>query len=288
MSQFFRRVVNIAVAPKTEGAAGALAAIESSMGFEISNLDCTFQVKKNLKAEPNTCELKVFNLAEETRRTLETPKKLTLRLEAGYPDLVAQLFLGEVRSAHSHREGENIITEISTGDSEKELASSRLALSIGPKVPAQVALMAIARSFKGVGIGNVGAASAKLAAKGSAFFGPGSALYGNSRQMLTDFCRSADLEWSIQDGMLQILDRAKALADKAVYLSAETGLVGSPTVDHKGIVSATAFIQPDLRPGRKVQFDTLSFKGGYRIEDCEYTGDTNGNDWYCKFQARKY
>lgn len=287
MTQLFRRVVNIVVAPKTEGAAGALAAIEGAMGFELSNLDCAFQVKKNLKPEPNTCELKVYNLSRDTRRVLEISKKLVLRLEAGYPDAVAQLFLGEVRSAHTHREGADLVTEISTGDSEKELQKARIQLSVGPKVPAQVALTAIARTL-GVGLGNVAPAAAKLAAKGKTIFGPGTVIQGSAAQALTDFCRSADLEWSIQDGVLQILDRAKALDDKAVLLSPDTGLIGSPTVDNKGVLQVTALIQPDLRPGRKIDLRSESFKGGYRIEECEYTGDTSGADWSVKMSCKKY
>lgn len=287
MTALFRRVVNVTVAPKSDGAGGALSAIEKSLGFDLSNLDCTFKAKKNLKAEPNTCQVKLYNLAPETRRVLETTKKLVMRLEAGYPHSVAQLFLGEVRSAHTTREASDFVTEITTGDSEKEMGTARINLSIGPKVPASVALNAIAQAL-GVGLGNVSTMAAKLAAKGAAFFGPGTAISGNAARAMTDFCRSADLEWSIQDGVIQILDRGTALNEQAVYLSPDTGLVGSPSVDHKGIVTATAFIQPDLRPGRKVQFDSLGFKGGYKIEDCEYTGDTAGTEWYVKMSCKKY
>lgn len=285
MTALFRRVVNVTVAPT--GSEGALGAIESTLGFELSNLDCAFQAKKSLKLEPNTCELKLYNLSQETRRTLETPKKLMLRLDAGYPDAVAQLFLGEVRSAHSHRENADIVTEISTGDSAKELATARIHMSVGPKVPASVALLAICRELK-VGMGNAAVMAAKLQAKGVVFFGSGTVITGSARRALQDFCRSADLECSIQDGVLQILDRGKALESKAVYLSPGTGLVGSPTIDNKGIVSVTAFIQPDLRPGRKIQIDAESVKGGFRIQECEFLGDTAGNEWYCKMSAKAY
>jgi len=287
MTALFRRVVSITVAPKTEGAGGALATIESSMGFDLSNIDAVFRVKKSLKPEPNTCELKLFNLAQETRRILQAPKKLVLRLEAGYPDALAQIFLGEVRSAHSHREGPDIITECSCGDSEKELAGARVNLSIGPKVPAHVAMMAIVREL-GVGEGNAAVMASKLAAKGVAFYGKGIALYGNAARRMTDFCNSADLEWSVNDGVLQILDRGKALEDKAVLLSPSTGLIGAPTIDHKGIATVTALIQPDLRPGRKIALESAELNGGFRIQDCEYSGDTRGQEWYVKMSCKAY
>lgn len=137
----------------------------------------------------------------------------------------------------------------------------------------------------GVGLGNVQNAVAKLTARGAQFFGSGTAIVGNAAEELTTFCRSAELEWSIQDGLLQILDRGTSLDDLAVLLSSESGLIGSPSVDHKGIASATALIQPDLSPGRKVTFDSLALKGTYRITDVEYSGDTAGTDWHAKLTA---
>lgn len=289
MAVLFRRVVNVVVGPKTQGASTALSAIEQGNAVDVSALDCTFRVRKNLKQEPNKCELDIYNLSDSSRRLLETPNKLVLRLEAGYPDAISQLYLGEVRAAQSIKDGPDIITHIESGDSEKEMQSAHINLSIGPKVPADVALTAIARSL-GVGLGNVQKAAAKLRSKGSAPFGQGSLVFGSATRALDDFCRSADLEWSVQDGVLQILDRGKALEGSAVLLSPSTGLVGSPSVDHKGVVSFTALIQPDLHPGKKVTFDSQSVKAGqgYRIQECEYSGDSSGSEWYVSGKAVKY
>jgi hypothetical protein len=287
--RLFKRVVRVAVAPKTEGAGAALAAVEKGLGLDLSALACSFKVKKHLKPEANSCEITLYNLSPASRSILSTPKKLTVRLEAGYEDAVAQLYLGEIRGAQTTREGSDWVTKIETGDSEKEIQSARITLSIGAKVPAGTALVAIARALK-VGVGNAEAKANELAARGKVFFGPGTAIYGNAAQELTDFCASADLEWSIQDGVIQILDRGKALESQAALLSSSTGLIGSPTVDHKGVVTFKALIQPDLRPGHKVAFDTVQFKAtqGYRIEECDYDGDTEGTSWYVTGKAKKY
>lgn len=284
--QLFRHVVNVTVAPGESGT-NAIGTIQNRRGFDLSDLDCSFKVKKSLKPEPNTAEVRIYNLAAETRKILETSKKLVLRLEAGYVDNVSQLFLGEIRSAHSTREGPDTITEISTGDSEKELAGSQIKLTIGPKLPADAVLLMIAREL-GLGLGNVAQAAARLQARGITPFGKGTVIAGNAARAMTDFCRSADLEWSVQDGVIQIVDRGKALEDKAVLLSSSTGLIGSPSVDNQGTLKFKALIQPDLVPGRKVLFESLSFNGGYRIQKCEYSGDTAGNEWFCDGEAVKY
>lgn len=264
--------------------------------LDVSKLRCAFKVKKNLKPEPNTCEIKVWNLSGESRSKLESAAKLPVRLEAGYTDPTStfkgsgtsQLYLGEVRTAHSFTEGPDIITEVETGDSEKEIQKNRIHVSIGPMVPVEAALASIATALK-VNPGNIGQAVALLKTKGvAAMFGRGTALSGNAARELTDFCRSAGLEWSIQDGKLQILDRNKPLAKTAILLSSSSGLIGSPTVDGKGVVKAKCLIIPDIFPGRLVVFNARHLKGGYRIEEVEFNGDTHGQDWYAELSLKKY
>lgn len=291
------RAYSLTVAPT--GGAGGLGAIESSLGLDVSALRCVFKVKKSLKAEPNTAEIKVYNLSESSRRILEAASKLSVRLEAGYESTgTSQLYLGEARSAWtSWLPDQSCETTITTGDSEKEIQESRIHVSVGAGVPPDVALTAIARALN-VGEGNVAQALATLKAKGvAAMFGPGTAISGSAARELTDFCRSAGLEWSVQDGKLQILDKGRALNALAVELGPDSGLIGSPTIDfaassktNKGgvYVKARALLIPELTPGRKVSFKSKAVSGGYRIEEVEYVGDSHGGDWYANIVARSY
>lgn len=284
----FGRDYNVTVAP-----ANAI------QGLDVSNLRCTFKAKKSLRPEPNTCEVQIFGLSEKSRHTLERANKLIMRLEAGYIDTgTSQLFLGEVRNAWSKLEGVDIITTIATGDGETEIKEARLNVTIGPNVPLDRALQAILDSFNkvgSVGSGNLFQAAATLRAKGVAMFGPGTVLTGNTARRLTDICRSAGLEWSIQDGNIQILNKNKPIAAKAINLSASSGLIGSPEVNFsassktkKGgvTVKAKCFIIPGLDPGKLVVFDTRFITGGYRIEDVSYEGDTHGDAWFTTIECR--
>ncbi len=283
MADLFNRKVKISVAPR--GSAGTLGAIENSMGFDLSDIDCTFRVKKSLKPEPNTCTLQIFNLAEGTRRVLESASKLGLRLEVGYESGTLVLFEGEIRSAHSFRDHADIITEISTGDSEEEMRTARISFTVGPQQPTDTALRSIVTAM-GVGAGNVGQVAAKIKAKGKAIFGPGTVFHGNARVALDQICKSCGLEWSTQDGNMQLLELGRGLDAVSVELTPETGLVDFPTVDHKGVLSAKAFIQPDLVPGRLVTISSVGARGTFRLIDCEYIGDTQGNDWHVQMHGK--
>jgi hypothetical protein len=256
---------------------------------ELSELAFSFQVQKSLKPEPNTCEIKIYNLAPETRQKFESATANAVRIEAGYGGDNSQIYLGEVRAAWTTIEGADVVTTLSTGDSEKEIQTARINVSIGAKAPADVALRALVRAL-GVKSGNVEHAVRVLQTKGVAagLFPSGTVLSGQVHREMTDFCRSANLEWSVQDGAIQILDKGKALEGKAVVLASDTGLYGSPTVDSKGIVTARCALIPELRPGVKVVLDAIGVKGGYRVHTCEYVGDTWGDSWDCTITAQKY
>ncbi len=275
-----------------------VAPVGSPLGLDVSELRCEFKCKKTLKPDPNTCEIKIYNLSENSRHTLESAAKLVVRLEAGYIETgTSQLFLGEVRSAFTVAEGDgDIVTTITTGDSEKEMQEAKLHMTVAAGMSADVVLAAIAAALK-VSPGNLAQAAALLKLKGAtAMFGvQGSAVSGNAARMLTDLCRSGGLEWSIQDGVLQILDKNKPLVQQAVLLSPDTGLVGSPAVDYSassktkkgGItVKAKTFIIPELAPGRLVVMKSRFVTGGFRIEEIEYEGDTAGEAWYAHLTLR--
>lgn len=106
---------------------------------------------------------------------------------------------------------------------------------------------------------------------------------------MTDLCRSAGLEWSIQDGCLQLLNIGEALStNEAIQLDSSTGLIGSPSVDSQGVLEFTTLLIPGIAPGVLVDMDSLFVKGGYRIEKVRYQGETVGQDWYAHCTAVKY
>lgn len=257
--------------------------------LDVSALRCSFKTKKNLLPHPNSCELKIWNLSEKSRTSLSSKKVLKCRVEAGYESTgTTQLFLGEVRSATHEVDGPDVVTTVETGDSDKAIATTRIQLSVGPTVPVTQVLEAIVSKL-GIGKGNLLQIAPVLATKGKAtLFGVGSAISGSAARAMTDLCRSAGLEWSVQDGNLQILDLNKSLAGKAVLLSPSTGLIGSPTVDGKGVLKAKALIIPELVPGRLVVIDSKSVKGGYRVQVVEHTGDSHGSEWYVEIEGKKY
>jgi hypothetical protein len=250
-----------------------------------SALRVTFKATKTLKPDPNTCEVKVYNLNADQRAALSAKKKPVVSLTAGYKGELTHIFLGEALHVEHERAGADIISTISTTDGGDKAQHARVNVSFGPRTKIDTVLRAVVKSL-GLKDGNTTKAAAELA-KGlkADIYLEGVTLSGNAAHELTHLARSAGLEWSIQDGAVQFLNLGKPSAEFATVLG-ESVLIGTPSISNKGIVKGTTFIQRDFIPGRQVQIDHPFLKGAFRLEKCDYTGDTYAEDWYVNFEAK--
>ncbi len=246
-----------------------------------------FKVKKTLKPEPNTAEVRVFNLNPDHRSALEHIKTASVMIEAGYEQGLSVLFLGDLRTAISVDDGPDIVTSLSSGDGEKAVQTAQVSVSFkkGTANPQKV-LETVAKAL-GVGEGNLKQALTQLSALDN-HFSEGTVISGSAYREMNAITRSLGLTWSIQDGKLQILPLRQALDGEAIVVSPETGMVGSPTVDSDGVLKVSMLMAPDVFPGRKLVLKSKRLQGQYRIEACEYTGDTHGQDWYISIEAKRY
>lgn len=255
-------------------------------GVSIEALDIAFSVKRTLKREPNTAKIDVYNMAPATRALISGKPSLDVALEAGFVGRMGLLYLGQVRGAVNAIERPEIITTIETGDGEKALRKGHISVPVGPSMPIDQVLRLIARAL-GVKPGNLDAAAARLRAGGRTLYPVDTVLHGNAAQTLDDFCRAAGIEWSIQNGGLQLVDRGKAIASKPFVLQAESGLIGSPTIDGEGKLDVTCELNPELRPGLPILVNARFVKGLFRIVEIEYAGDTAGDTWDCVIKGER-
>lgn len=251
----------------------------------ITEPQISFKVERSLDPIPNKIELVIFNLNSETRNRLEQSKKPTLQLSAGYAQKTGVLFLGEAVSIRSHLRRPEWLTEVSGGDSESDLAESRVNLSFGPGTDFATVVVKVAESMGKVGIGNLKKAIEKATLKGSKSFKKGVTVSGPSKKELDRLLLAAGLQWSVQSGQFQILDANRTLSTTAIVLSAETGLIEA-LVDSDGTLEFTCLLNPDIVPGRQVVLQSRSVSGYWRCESVIYSGDRDGTDWYCRGHAR--
>lgn len=252
----------------------------------VSDLRFAFSVERTLRPTPNKAEIKIYNLTEAHRLELSALASIPVVLSAGYSDVTPLIFKGDLRNAPSTFTSPDWVTTISGADGGTRRRTARTRRSFRPGSTLATVVNALASDL-GVGAGNVSEtiANSRLAGASTTFVA-GTVLDGNAWGQLVALCRSAELELSIQNGALQVLPLGQALAGTAIYLQADSGLVGSITKDTRGRLKFKTLMIPDMFPGRLVEPRTRNVSGGnYRVTKCSYKGDTHGADWSIECEA---
>ena len=265
-------------------------------GLDLSNLRIVFKIKKSDAQTPNTAEIRVYNLAEDTAKQIQKEFSRVI-LQAGYESNYGVIFDGNIKQVRTGREnGVDTYLDIAAGDGDDayNYAIVNTTLAAGASQADQINASANSMSGKGVGKGFIGdTGSAKLAR--------GKVMYGNARDYLRQSAQASGTTWSVQDGKLQFIDRTAVLPGQAVVLNSKSGMVGAPEQTNDGI-KAKCLLNPMLKIGVRVMIDekdvekaklpdtskdsaankpaAISSDGVYRLLTVEHGGDTRGNDWY--------
>ena len=254
---------------------------------DISGLDMAFQIEKTILFEPNTCEIKIWNLNEENRSILRAHRHhVPVMLKAGYEGSLGLLFKGNLSEVFSMREGPDWVTTIRSGDGLKVLQTARVSKSFAAGTLVVDVLKEVARTL---GLATGDAITFLEKHGGIKRFPSGAAVSGSSALQLQKLLRSVGMSASIQDGTLQVLPHGKALEQSAVLLSPERGLVGSPDMSNRLVMRARSLLNPELFPGRKVKIESSEIKGRvFRIERVNFSGETFGPNWYADIEAKRF
>lgn len=255
-----------------------------------TDLHVGFDITRTTKRTPNKGKIEIYNLSPTTRQTLEqSGRGLVVRLDAGYRTTVpSTLFLGELRKAVTTRTGASLLTTIEADDAGIAFLNGRVNLSYGMGTLVKQALIDLVGAM-GIGQGNLSMFWDRPLEGAGNVFPRGTVLSGSAREELDGLIRSMGLRWSVQNGALQIQDRGQPIpAAQVVDLSESSGLIGAPSADQRGVVSADALILPGLEPGGKVNLRSMRFNGGYEIRQVQYIGSNFAKEWYAKLTLRPY
>jgi len=256
--------------------------------LEFEDLRVVFEATKTLAKEPNKLDLKIYNLSEQSRGRIQK-KDAVVIVQAGYRGTgLAQIFQGNARTISHSYSGVDWITKVTCGDGETAMRTARISKSFKQGVDAKAVFKDLVSAI-GLPSGNALKTIESAAMRGLGAFTSGFSLQGGAYDLLHDRARAAGLRLFVHDGQLQLLGDTDTTVDTAVFLSADTGLKGSPERGEKGVVKARAFLNPDIYPGRRVQLDSLVIKGQFRCEKCTHKADTHGgsDDWETTMELKE-
>ena len=276
----------------------------NAAGKLLDGIDVEFTVNKSLKKEPNTGEITIYNLSEDSRRFISEQKRPVIEIRAGYQkpgvsegiesaltaigvegdDSPPLLFRGEMKEAVHKRQGPDWLTVLRSGDGAK---ARRANINQSFKGPVQIEkVLEKAADAMGVSVGNAIAAFKKGDFGGGVkeFF-EGVTLSGNAGEELEKLLKSKGLQFSIQNEELQVLPRGGAVNSRAVLITPSTGLIGSPEPGEENRIKARSLLNPEIYPGRKVAIQSAAVDATYVVIQATYSGATNGADYAVEFEG---
>jgi hypothetical protein len=253
----------------------------------IKNLRISFSILKSLAWSTNTANIKVWNLSNDNRNLIKDYGD-EVTLYAGYRTVSGPqlLFIGDTTAVSHIYDQPEIVTVLECGDGEKYLNQLRVNLSYSEKVKARTVLEQIAKQMN--------LPIAEISISDDLEYRNGYSFNNMGKDALNEVCAYLGLQWSVQNGALQVIPLNGTITQPTIEINEMTGMQGIPQrftykrLDlYRAVTAPTTGYQvasslnPLLLPGGKINLQSshLGIKGIYRMENVRHQGDTYGFDW---------
>lgn len=259
-----------------------------SVGFEIGGtspyaLHISFSVQKQELESSNTAKVQVWNLNKQNLATLEA-ENCFLLLKAGYGNTLPVILSGTVSHTSTRKDGSDMLTEIEVVDGLMEVRDTWVSMSYAGKVNTKKILDDTAAQM-GLTVTYSYNATFSDIPNGFSFV-------GQAKNALSKACAVSGLEWSIQNGVLQIKKPGDVMNREVYVLSPETGLIEIPervqisSSDDSGKsqmgYDLVYLLNGAIGIGDYVQVQSKYLTGFFRVYSLEIDGDNLSGAWQCK------
>ena len=248
---------------------------------EFSDLRVSFDIQRTSRSKPNPAKIVIYNLSKSTREAIS--ERLTpVRLVAGYGGQAGQIFSGQLDSAEHGKAGATIVSTIHASDGRGAWQSYATAKGWRGGTPWAEVVRELATSM-GLEVGPASLAQVTGSARGTY------AVQGYAWREMDLLIATLGLQWSIQDGALQVVQADKTTQESVVLLTPDSGLVGVPrftdpkisrvgrnrTRRVRSAVEVNALLQPEFKPGRYIRIESQTMTGDYRLDSVHHKGDSH-------------
>ncbi len=287
--------------------------LDASTGVNANSLRIAFQVERDVKRVPNSAEFEIYNLNAGHREALAKLHNVPVHLEAGYVGELSTVFLGDLRSARTRKEGTEYITRVSSGDGESKIRTASISRTFPAGTPVGTVIAALGKAL-GAKAGNISQFAGVSLSNGGTKLTRSLTVHGAVYDELEKVTASCGLGWSIQDGAVQLRERGLPVrGTRGALLNVDSGLVGAVEVeiasqvsgftkaDKKGdktpsgiivgkpLVHGTCLLRTDVSPGMPCRVESLAFTGNIAIVKTVHRGDSHAPDgWVVEWVGQPY
>ncbi len=272
-----------------------------------------FRVRRSLMAEPDECEISIFNLDPAREKLMSSAfgelGRGPVMLQAGYGAVTPIIFRGDSRTMSAHqRHGPDYAFTVTADDAGDWMSELTFSIAISTVAP-QPVLTLIAAVCQVVTNGYPLAIppiapypltphpSVAAVVNSLAFPPVWSGVHnGKAVDLIDELARLCHARWWVADNLLYFATRGLPTDGLAVVLPRGTWLQ-EPTDAGQGYVQHKTLFDPNIMPGRMVKIvddPTRAAKKGItsspellRCEVAEHTGDTRSGPWSTAMTLRR-
>jgi hypothetical protein len=264
-------------------------------------LRITFEITKTIYRTPNQALIKIYNLNQAHERQIDREFN-DIILQGGYRGQTHTFFRGNIRFTHFYREENDHISEINAGDGDKDFRGALVNFTLAAGHDDENTIRQLVTSMRATTMGRI--AGKKIKSKRLR----GRTYSGLARDVMDKIAKDSDGHWSIQNGAMVLVPVDSVLPGSAIAISSETGLLGAPEINNKGI-KIRCMLDPRIIPGSKLWLQNNDVKqrhlkasmtgqshklhgskrpvrldpdGVYKVYAVKLVGDMCGADWYCE------
>lgn len=239
------------------------------------------------ESTPNEATIRLFNVHPDTQRKLFV-EGAPVEIEAGYwpqdgERMTGIIFKGQIRKVTTECEnGVDVVSELTFGDSDDavNVRKGKKAFPRGTTHGDLVRYLGSEMKKDGVEIGDIEVPN-YVEPRAIVIDGP-------AWRALDDIAHQHNLQWSVQDGTLNVKAADKPLKNKAVILSPLHGVLEAPKFTNSGVEIKTLMIHY-LRPGHTfiLRNDQVTNRAPekYCIDTIRFHGSNVGPDFGCEITA---
>ena len=248
----------------------------------ITGLRIEFLCKKNRSSTANEMTVKVYNPNRDTINQSLASGAIA-RLYAGYNDDIKLIAESQVTTAYPTKQGVDNILTIECLDGIENIRKTKVSISFQSGSTVKQVLDALVKFLQ---IPLKVADDVDLSKR----FNNGYSYAGGVGTALDEVTDRAFAKWTVQDGTLLVLGQLGTTNTIAVYLTPETGLVGTPAPIEDTVNSLevgeirrgykfVSLLQGDINPADIIAIESRFVQGEFIIESVEHKGDTHAKDW---------
>ncbi|WGM03536.1 baseplate hub protein [Arsenophonus nasoniae] len=244
-----------------------------------------FSFSKDLTRDrPNIGQISLFNLSPSRRHSLADfqyrKQHIVAQLAVGYLTTgLKLLFSGSVTKVTLSKQGTEIVTTLEIADGGFAFRTATISKAVTSK---SEAVNAAVSTMPGVKKGKVTVQSPLSRPKIMTGFS-----FDELRKL-----KDEKEQLYIDNGQLHILRRNEVQNGKAELISVSTGLMETPTLDDKNVLTFKSVLNPNVSIGYQVAIDSKispHLNGVYRICAIDYAGESDTGEWAmtCQCQQEK-